>query len=101
MSTVFLLRIWRNLGSYLARLPYLYSLYHEDGRDIVAFLWTTKENWFRPWEESQQVTLLYTTVYIYILFHYNYFGLDVEGSEYKILRAVSWHKVNIKVNCLL
>ncbi len=27
----------------------------------------------------------------------DYFGLDVEGSEYKILNTVPWHKVDIKV----
>ncbi|EFX75269.1 hypothetical protein DAPPUDRAFT_323557 [Daphnia pulex] len=27
----------------------------------------------------------------------DYFGLDVEGSEYKILETIPWHKVNIKV----
>jgi hypothetical protein len=27
----------------------------------------------------------------------DYFGLDVEGSEYKILQTIPWHKVNIKV----
>ena len=27
----------------------------------------------------------------------DYFGLDVEGSEYKILKTIPWHKVNIKV----
>ncbi|XP_046640295.1 protein Star-like, partial [Daphnia pulicaria] len=26
----------------------------------------------------------------------DYFGLDVEGSEYKILETIPWHKVNIK-----
>jgi hypothetical protein len=29
--------------------------------------------------------------------HVDYFGLDVEGSEYKILETIPWHKVNIKV----
>jgi hypothetical protein len=29
--------------------------------------------------------------------HIDYFGLDVEGSEYKILKTVPWHKVNVKV----
>jgi hypothetical protein len=28
----------------------------------------------------------------------DYFGLDVEGSEYQILVTIPWHKVNIKVN---
>ena len=27
----------------------------------------------------------------------DYFGLDVEGSEYKILKTIPWHKVDIKV----
>ncbi len=27
----------------------------------------------------------------------DYFGLDVEGSEYKILKTIPWHKVEIKV----
>ncbi len=27
----------------------------------------------------------------------DYFSLDVEGSEYKILKTIPWHKVNIKV----
>ena len=27
----------------------------------------------------------------------DYFGLDVEGAEYKILETIPWHKVNIKV----
>jgi len=27
----------------------------------------------------------------------DYFGLDVEGSEYKILQTIPWHKVYIKV----
>ncbi|KAK4006757.1 hypothetical protein OUZ56_011915 [Daphnia magna] len=26
----------------------------------------------------------------------DYFGLDVEGSEYKILKTIPWHKVDIK-----
>nr|CAH0107082.1 unnamed protein product [Daphnia galeata] len=26
----------------------------------------------------------------------DYFGLDVEGSEYKILRTIPWHKIDIK-----
>jgi hypothetical protein len=29
--------------------------------------------------------------------HIDYFGLDVEGSEYKILKTIPWHKINIKV----
>ncbi len=29
----------------------------------------------------------------------DYFSLDVEGSEYKILKTIPWHKVNIKVIC--
>nr|CAH0110638.1 unnamed protein product [Daphnia galeata] len=28
--------------------------------------------------------------------HVDYFGLDVEGAEYKILETIPWHKVNIK-----
>ncbi len=28
---------------------------------------------------------------------FDYFSLDVEGSEYKILRTVPWRKVNITV----
>jgi hypothetical protein len=27
----------------------------------------------------------------------DYFSLDVEGSEYKILKTIPWHKVDIKV----
>lgn len=27
----------------------------------------------------------------------DFFGLDVEGSEYKILKTIPWHKVDIKV----
>jgi hypothetical protein len=27
----------------------------------------------------------------------DYFSLDVEGSEYKILATIPWHKVDIKV----
>ena len=27
----------------------------------------------------------------------DYFGLDVEGAEYKILKTIPWHKVNMKV----
>lgn len=27
----------------------------------------------------------------------DYFGLDVEGSEYKILRTIPWHKIDVKV----
>ena len=30
----------------------------------------------------------------------DYFSLDVEGSEYKILTTIPWHKVNIKVSRL-
>jgi hypothetical protein len=29
--------------------------------------------------------------------HVDYFGLDVEGSEYKILKTIPWHKINVKV----
>jgi hypothetical protein len=29
--------------------------------------------------------------------HIDYFGLDVEGSEYKILKTIPWHKINVKV----
>jgi hypothetical protein len=32
--------------------------------------------------------------------HVDYFGLDVEGSEYKILKTVPWHKVDIKVKTI-
>jgi hypothetical protein len=28
----------------------------------------------------------------------DYFSLDVEGSEYKILTTIPWHKVDIKVS---
>nr|CAH0102662.1 unnamed protein product [Daphnia galeata] len=28
--------------------------------------------------------------------HVDYFGLDVEGSEYKILETIPWHKINVK-----
>ncbi len=31
----------------------------------------------------------------------DYFGLDVEGSEYKILNTIPWQKVNIKVVILI
>lgn len=31
----------------------------------------------------------------------DFFGLDVEGSEFKILRTIPWHKVDIKVNRIL
>jgi hypothetical protein len=31
----------------------------------------------------------------------DYFGLDVEGSEYKILKTIPWHKVDIQVLILL
>jgi hypothetical protein len=27
----------------------------------------------------------------------DYFGLDVEGAEYNILKTIPWHKVNMKV----
>ncbi len=27
----------------------------------------------------------------------DFFGLDVEGAEYKILKTIPWHKVDIKV----
>jgi hypothetical protein len=27
----------------------------------------------------------------------DYFSLDVEGSEYKILKTIPWHKIEIKV----
>lgn len=27
----------------------------------------------------------------------DFFGLDVEGSEYKILKTIPWHKVDFKV----
>jgi hypothetical protein len=30
--------------------------------------------------------------------HIDYFGLDVEGSEYKILKSIPWHKIDVKVN---
>jgi hypothetical protein len=29
--------------------------------------------------------------------HIDYFGLDVEGSEYKILKTIPWHKVYVQV----
>ncbi len=31
----------------------------------------------------------------------DYFGLDIEGAEYKILKTIPWHKVNIKVQSWL
>jgi hypothetical protein len=30
--------------------------------------------------------------------HVDYFSLDVEGSEYKMLKTIPWSKVNIKVD---
>jgi hypothetical protein len=30
--------------------------------------------------------------------HIDFFGLDVEGSEYKILRTIPWHNVDVKVS---
>jgi hypothetical protein len=29
--------------------------------------------------------------------HIDYFGLDVEGSEYKILRTIPWDKIDVKI----
>ncbi len=29
--------------------------------------------------------------------HVDYFGLDVEGSEYKILKTIPWQKIYVKV----
>lgn len=32
--------------------------------------------------------------------HIDYFGLDVEGSEYKILKTIPWHKIYVQVKTI-
>ncbi len=57
----------------------------------------TTKNTIQDIVHKVQCFPLYSTLFAIGRTHIDYFGLDVEGSEYKILKTIPWHKVYVQV----